>query len=290
MKKVLLFAASILVLGAAVSCNKDKDKEKTVPEVTVAKEALVAHFPMESATEAVKVGAGVTYSGLTGSAAFVDGFIGKAYGNTAGVNTSEAYMKLNLASSNAIKNLQSMTFTAWVKLPAGTEAKGGVLSINGTAMEPVWPALVFLFDNYNAETNEQWFNGRIDFIAKSAAMWPNSASTEYAKKDDWIQVARTYDAQSGHWANYANGVLVGEGDFLIDDKPVGAINACVASDCNAMYIGGWASRIEGKAADAWQGYFPGAIDEVRFYNQPLTEVQIAALYLEEVTIALTQSI
>jgi len=292
MKKVLFFAVSVLMMGAAVSCKeKPVDPTPTTKEVTTAKEALVVHLPFESTQKVVAVGTGVSYGNIVGDAALDEvGFIGKAYANKGNDNTAEAYLKLNLAANNAFTKLESMTFSAWVKLPAGKEAKGGLLSFNGTATEPVWPSFVFLFDNYNSDTGEQWFNGRVDFLTVEGkpAMWPNSASTEYAKKDTWIHIARTFDAQSGHWVNYANGVKVGEGDFLVSDKPVGGIKSAFASDCNALYIGGWASRIEGKAADAWQGYFPGAIDEVRFYNMPLSETQINSLYKEELAISLDQ--
>lgn len=293
MKKILFFAAAALMLGAAVSCEEKKpvDPTPSAKEVQTAKEALVVHLPFESSKDAVAVGAGISYETTAGDAGFDQaGFIGSAYANMADDNTAEAYLKLKLAAGNAFTKLESMTFSAWVKLPAGKEAKGGLLSFNGTAAEAVWPSFVFLFDNYNADTDEQWFNGRIDFLSVEGkpAMWPNSASTEYAKKDTWIHIARTFDVQSGHWVNYANGVKVGEGDFLVNDQPVGPIKSAFASDCNALYIGGWASRIEGKAADAWQGYFPGAIDEVRFYNMPLTEDQVNKLYKEELAISLDQ--
>ena len=79
-----------------------------------------------------------------------------------------------------------------------------------------------------------------------------------------------------------------EGDFLPGDKVVGSVSAAFAEDCNALYIGGWASRIEGKASDTWQTYCPGQLDELRFYNKALTAEEILALYKEEVNINLDE--
>ena len=67
---------------------------------------------------------------------------------------------------------------------------------------------------------------------------------------------------------------------------MGAINAAFASDCNALYLGGWASRIEGKASDTWLNYFCGSIDEVRFYNKALSETEMLELYKQELKVAL----
>ena len=290
MKKVMLITATLFMF-AAVSCEKkpvdDPNGQKT--EVTTAKDALVVYLSMESNTAAINTGAGISFGNLAGKAAFQKGFIGNGYVNTGGLNTQEAYLKFNLAANNAFTKLESMTFSAWVKIPTGAAEKSGIISLNGTGKETIWPPFVFLFDNYDKD-NGLWFNGRVDFltVADKPILWPNSVSMDYAKKDTWFQIARTYDAATGAWANYCNGVKVGDGSFLIAEKPVGAIKAGVASDCNAMYVGGWATRIEGKSLDDWQGFFPGSIDELRIYNKALSETEINALYKEELAISLDQ--
>ena len=60
----------------------------------------------------------------------------------------------------------------------------------------------------------------------------------------------------------------------------------VMANMNALYIGGWASLIDGKQAEAWMTYFNGSIDEVRMYNKALSTEEIAKLYQEEALIAL----
>ena len=274
MKKAFLFMAAALTL-AAFSCKKPAngtDEQNPGAQVTVAAENLVAYFPLESADKAVTVGEGITFDSKKGAGDFGDGRIGKAYTNTKKMNIEEAYLKFNLAKNNAFTKLESMTFSAWLYVPTPLAnpsnpsekltAKGAILSFNGTGVEPVWPSFVYL---------------------------PNASDEAYAAKDKWIHVARTYDATTGAWVTYANGLKTFEGLFTPknDGKdPVGAINAAFASDCNALYLGGWASRIEGKASDTWLNYFCGSIDEVRFYNKALSETEMLELYKQELKVAL----
>ena len=308
MKKVLVFAALFSV--ALFSCTKPggdradggknneggegKETEKVIPQT--AKENLVLWVSFDE-DKLVEVGEGVTLGENKGKVALNKGFIGNAWTNTGGDNTVEAYTKLNLAAGNALTKMDSYTFTCWAKLPKDKEAKCGIISFNGTGVENTWPSFVFLFDNISDVTPDegdpfqaQQFNGRIDFLSVEGkpAMWPNCASDIFMKKNEWFQLARNYDATTGHWANYANGQLVNEGDFLPGDKIVGSVSAAFAEDCNALYIGGWASRIEGKASDTWQTYCPGQLDELRFYNKALTAEEILALYKEEVNINLDE--
>ncbi len=308
MKKVLVFAALFAV--ALFGCTKPggdradggknneggegKETEKVIPQT--AKENLVLWVSFDE-EKLVEVGEGVTLGENKGQVALNKGFIGNAWTNTGGDNTIEAYTKLSLATGNALTKMDSYTFTCWAKLPKDKEAKCGIISFNGTGVENTWPSFVFLFDNVSDVTPDegepfkaQQFNGRIDFLSVEGkpAMWPNCASDIFMKKNEWFQLARNYDATTGHWANYANGQLVNEGDFLPGDKIVGSVSAAFATDCNALYIGGWASRIEGKASDSWQAYCPGQLDELRFYNKALSAEEILALYKEEVNINLDE--
>lgn len=245
--------------------------------------------PIDVADEAI------TWDGHKAKAAFGSGFIGKAWTNQGGANTEAAYTKLNLAAGNALTKMESFTFSVWAKLPADKEAKSGIISFNGTGAEPAWPSFVFLFDNISdvdledgTKIKAQQFNGRIDFLTLEGKpiLWPNCASEVFNLKNDWFQLVRTYDAATGHWANYGNGQLINAGDFLGEGNPAGPVKAAFAADCNALYIGGWASRIEGKATDAWQAYCPGSLDELRFYNKAFTEEEVLALYKEELAISL----
>ena len=270
--------------------------EYTRPEVKTGAESLVLWLSFND-DKIVDKGDGVTLGENKGQAGLGKGFIGKAWTNKGGDNTTEAYTKLNLASGNALTNMESFTFSAWAKLPKDKEAKSGIISFNGTGAEAQWPSFIFLFDNITDVTPEEGepfkalqFNGRLDLLTNGAKKpyWLNVASDVYLIKDEWFHMAKTYDAATGHWATYANGQIVGEGDLLDGEQPVGPAKSAFADDCNALYVGGWASRIEGKATDSWQAYCPGSLDELRFYNKAFTADEVLALYGEEIAINLEE--
>lgn len=293
MKK--LFVLALVAMFAVVSCGKDnpeKDKDKT-PEVKTCAENLVLHMPFESADNAVKVGEGITFEKKAGAADFAAGYIGNGYVNTAGNNT-EAYLKFKLAAANAISKLESMTFTVWVKNLEEFQ-KGGLFSANGKHFATQdWPSLVVMFDNKGTVTEDgvdtgvktQQINGRIMFKKADESetnLWLDTWDPAFAKYGNWFQVAFTYEATSGAWALYVDGVKVKEAEYG-DKMPWGK---CVPADANAFYVGGWASWIESyQGAADWQSFFSGSIDELRMYNKALTEAEIQALRKEEVAIAL----
>ena len=99
-----------------------------------------------------------------------------------------------------------------------------------------------------------------------------------------MQFAFTYEASTGLWALYVDGVKVRDGEYG-DMMPFGK---CIPEDANAFYLGGWSSWIESYpgAAD-WQSFFAGSIDEFRVYNKVLSEEEIQQIRREEVAIALS---
>lgn len=297
MKKFFLFAASFAMLAAFASCTPkdDPNKEPEKPEVQTAKDNLVAYFPLESAENAVAVGQGITYASKAGAASFGTGRVGQGYVNTSGKN-DEAYLKFNLAGDNALSKLTDVTFTLWV---SNVEAypKGGFFSVNGKIFPTQdWPSFVVMFDNAGIEKDEngnetgvktQQINGRLMFKladGNESNMWLDTWAPAFAKYASWIQVAFTYEAATGAWALYVDGVKVKDAEYG-DKMPFGK---CIPADANAFYLGGWSSWIESyQGAADWQTYFAGSIDEVRFYNRVLTEAELQALRREELAIALS---
>lgn len=309
MKKVLYLVMAVALVSFGAGCNKnngnrtdegngntqDPDSGKTEkPTVKTGADNLVMWLSFDDAAIIGK-GDGITLDSNKGQADLGDGFIGKGWTNKGGDNTVEAYTKLNLAAGNPFTKLASFTFSAWGKLPKDKEAKGAVISFNGTGVEDMWPSFIFIFDNISdvdlddgTKIKAQQFNGRIDFLSLEGkpAMWPNCASDVFLKKNEWFQMVRTYDAATGHWANYANGMLVNEGDFLVDEKPAGPVSAAFAADCNALYVGAWSSKVEGKSNETWQNYWAGSLDEIRMYNKAFSEEEVLNLYKEELAINL----
>lgn len=290
MKKFLMIAAFAVL--ALVACNKEGGKEDTkdtTPEVKTCVENLVAYFPLESEANAVKVGEGISYASKAGAAAFAAGEIGNGYTNTSGKN-EEAYLKFNLASGNALSKLEDVTITLWAKNIEDFQ-KGGLFSVNGKLFPTQdWPSFVVMFDNKGTveETGAktQQINGRIMFKladGNESNMWLDTWDPAFAVYAKWFQLAFTYEAATGAWALYVDGVKVKEAEYG-DKMPFGK---CIPADANAFYLGGWASWIESYAGAAdWMSFFAGSIDEVRFFNKVLSETEIQTLRKEEIAIAL----
>ena len=293
MKKIFYLAAAMSIAMFA-SCEKNDGNNgggSEATQVTVATDALVLHLPFEDGS--VAKGEGVTFASKEGKADLVAGFIGKAYTNTSGDAKEAGYLKYNLAATNCIKSLKSFTFSAWVKRPA--LGSGAIFSVNGG--EHDWGSTMhFMFDNTGVGEDGatyQQFNARIDSYKEGedgmfqASCWPNVQGPEFAKVDQWFHVARTYDALTGAWVVYVDGVQTHNGVHEFGDPagPFGDLD--LNSDTmNALYIGGWAAIIDGVNNAEWMTYFNGSIDEVRMYNRALTPAEIGKLWQEEKLISL----
>ena len=295
MKQFFVIAAMAALALTACSDPEGKDGPKdNTPKVETCAENLVAHFPLESADNAVKA-EGITFASKVGAADFKTGEIGKGYSNTAGDN-SESYLKFNLAKDNAISKLEDVTITMWIKNIEEFQ-KGGLLSANGKLFPTQdWPSFVMMFDNKNTVKDEtgadtgvktQQINGRIMFKTaeeKETNLWLDTWDPAFAKYATWFQIAFTYEAATGAWVLYVDGVKVKEAEYG-DKMPFGK---CIPADANALYLGGWSSWIESyQGAADWQTFFAGSIDEIRIFNKALTEQEIQELRKEELKIALS---
>lgn len=291
MKKVFVLFAFLAVAASFVGCDPT-DKPEQDPGtalVTVAAENLVVYMPLESAEKAVSVGEGITFAEAKGNASYTDGILGQGYVNSTGDNMKQAYLKFNLAANNAFKNLQSMTFSCWVKLNEAC-SKGAIMSINGSGID--WPAFIAYFDN--SGTNDegvktQQVNGRLvfhDAAGNEQNLWLDTWDPAFAKYGKWFQFAFTYDASTGAWKLYVDGIMVKEAEF----EPKIAVNNLVTANCNAMYVGGWSTFIEGQSTQDWQSYFAGNIDEIRVYNRVLSESEITSLRVQELAAAVAAAV
>ncbi|MBO4455545.1 MAG: LamG domain-containing protein [Bacteroidales bacterium] len=293
MKKLTLFAAASLMLALLASCKPGTDDpagpdEPAKPEVLTAKDNLVLHFSFE-ANEAP--GTGVAFVESKGSASLDQkGFIGKGWTNTSGNNLTQAYTKYSVASSNALSGVKDITFTAWVKLIESC-SKGAILSLNGMPSGFDWPLFIAYFDNSSVGDDgvkSQQVNGRLVFhdgAGNEQNLWLDTWDPAFAKYDSWFQFAFTYQHDSGDWALYVDGVQVKTANF----EPKIEFSNLLTASTNALYVGGWASFIEGASTQDWQSYFAGSMDEIRIYNRVLSESELQALRKEELVISLDEA-
>lgn len=293
MKKVLMLVAAGLMMAACsledLKNVVDEGLDK-LTEVQTAKDNLVVYLPLESETNAVKLGEGITYGSKAGAAGFAKGEVGQGYTNTSAKN-DEAYLKFNLASGNALSKLEDVTITLWTKNVEEFQ-KGGFMSVNGKNFpQQDWPSFIVYLDNKGIEKDEdgnetgvktQQVNGRLmfkDALGLETNLWLDTWDKAFAVYDKWFQFGFTYDHTSGAWALYVDGVKVKEAEY--GDKI--AFGKCIPEDATALYVGAWASWVEKYVGAAdWQMYYAGSIDEIRFFNKALSETEMAELYKEEV--------
>lgn len=326
MKKVRYFAAMTAVVLFAFSCtkpagnradgnqngNENTPPKEEAPKVTVCEDNLVIYLPFEN-DQLIEKGEGITFKENKGDVQIKTGYIGKGWFNKSGDNTATAYSKFNVAADNAFKKIEKVTMTAWV-LPYAEKAKikGCLFSLNGARFTDGknhdFPAMNVYFDNYGVAKNEetgaedpwQQINGRFIFHDSAGAeqnLWLNSGLTDFDYYGKWFQLAVTYDkdrqvmdeekgamAAKDQLSIYINGQLAAAGTF---DYKI-PFNNLVTEFCNAFYVGGWSTFIEGDSVQTWQNYWAGGIDEIRIYNKALSEEEVLALYKEEVAVNLYQ--
>lgn len=286
MKKVFVLFAFVAAAVSFAACDPADNpaNDPGTSLVTVAAENLVVYMPLESAEKTVSVGDGITFAEAKGSASFAEGILGNGYINTTGDNMKQAFLKFNLASNNAFKNLESMTFSCWVKLNEAC-SKGAIMSVNGSGID--WPAFIAYFDNSNVGDDgvkTQQVNGRLVFHDAEGVeqnLWLDTWDPNLAKYGKWFQFAFTYDSNTGFWNIYVDGVNIKEAEFGAKIP----VSNLVTASCNAMYVGGWSTFIEGQSTQDWQSYFAGSIDEIRVYNRVLSETEITTLRVQELAAA-----
>lgn len=283
MKKYLFLIATAVAALAIVSCKKD-DTKKVDPTggVDVATANLVAYFPLNSATDAVKLGEGVTFDKIAGKAKFGVGVRGGCYEST-GTVEEEAYLKLNVPATFT-SSLSSFTLSAWVYQ---TGHRGGVFSVGSTdeGVDPNWGAMSMFLDGGNADdgTMLKYYYNNTNPNAKWHGFFPGYKGQEVAL-NTWFFATLTYNENTSKQAIYVNGVQVFEGDVLLEGGGAGAgkISLFNASSC---YVGAHAQRVSGASAETWLSYLAGKVDEVRLFNKGLSANEVQALYRAEVAAA-----
>jgi len=283
MKKHFLIVAAAVAAVALVSCKKDDDKKvDTTGGVSVASENLVAYFPLNSPTDVVTLGKGVSFDKLGGKGTFGTGARGGCYESTGTVD-DEAYLKLNVPATFTT-DLKSFSVSAWIYQ---TGARGGIITVGSTdrAVDPNWGALSLFLDGGDEVAGSYTLKGYFNNNNENAdwhGFFPTYNGVEVAK-NAWIYITLTYDAATSKQALYVNGVQRLEADVLLGDGKAGAgeVTLLPASSC---YIGAHAQRVSGASAETWLSYFAGKIDEIRVYNKGLSEKEVSDLYKAEVAV------
>jgi Concanavalin A-like lectin/glucanases superfamily len=203
------------------------------------------------------------------STTFVNGPTGTAYQGSLGTF-------LHYLNANDFGASTSFTISLWLNVMLSQKDHknaDGILAISSTTN--FWSNAVIFADHENSISDSMplkfvFANGggnNWDFAGYTdAKRWP----AMYDGK--WHHVAFTYDAPSKTGTVYRDGVQ-------FDQKT----NETIAFDGNAsqVVVGGFQEAVnivDTYAKNPWMSGFPGAIDQVRLYNNALSAADIQSLY------------
>ena len=279
MKKYFMMFVAAATALTLVACNPEEKKKDTTGGVDVAKENLVAYFPLNAADDCVTLGEGVKFNALGGTAKFGVGARGGCYESTGDVNT-QAYLKLDVPAA-FVRNLSSFTLSAWI-FP--NDYRGGIFTVGSSdaVVDANWGAMDLFLDGGNddngATLKGYFYNDNTAADWHGFYPWVNGIT-----KLTWQFVTMTYDENTSKLMLYVNGAKVYEQDVLLGDgkAAAGKVTLLNATCC---YIGAFAQRMTGASAEEWLSFFSGKIDEVRIFNIGLSETEVASLYRAEVAV------
>lgn len=284
MKKIFKSAA-LLLCGAFIavsfsSCKSDNNGgdnnggSTVVDPSTIAAANLVAYFPLESATESIDIGDGISFDKMAGAASFVTGRRGDCYKGS----SDEAYLQYSLASTNPFKTMTEFTIAAWVKT-AAAGATAMIFQVNG-GDGTMGNLDLTLEGNSNADSLQ--FKG---YLYNSTTTWQGQDITSQNigfTPNKWVHVVFSYNKTTSTMSLYANGILVQSAEKYADPNstPLGALT--FKDDMTKINIGAWDQQINDSGTQTWMTYFPGLLDEVRVYNKALSNDEVKELYDAEV--------
>ena len=259
----------LLIFGMLLtSCYKKFDPKSYQPAFTV-----------NGYTSVAEIGAGslVGYWGFNGN--YVD-----SVSNTAGTNTGTSFTggfkgqalqgALNsyviAPASNAIKNMQSFTVTAWVNTPPPSTGIIDFFTLSNTTK--FWGNIEIFFENGSSNTN-----GKL-----RVHVFKNGGDNTYAVDglsnlfNAWVNIGVTYDAASSTFTVYVNGNKVSSGTLANVSGPLSF------ADVGNIVFGTTQfqttpSQTSATTSQPWASFMTGQIDEVRVYSKALTGSDLQAM-------------
>ena len=284
MKKVFVICAC--ALAVLVSCKPDNNTPTGAngkAEITVAKDALVAYLPLESA--APEVGDFTLASeGSGNSDNFKAGRTGKAY-----YGSVNSYLAYDLGENCPLKSLKAFTLSMWVK-QAEIDYDHAPVPMYVNITDPTdacWGNLAMSIDR--TETGAGYLAYKWAFrMGDKGSVWK---VWNYDEWGDCFPAARWNHIIVCHlhvkykFNVYCNGIDVTPEAVVpcvVGEDPVGDLEFLNATQ---LWVGNWPVRYyDGfQWGDEWIGHMDeAAVDELRIYNRALTAEEAKALYDAEV--------
>ena len=172
---------------------------------------------------------------------------------------------------NGIKTMTAYTVSMWVNTPQNNGATG-IVSLGDT--KNFWGNINVFFENGGTSTLARFKT----IFEDSANVYDNDIQNVENGFGTWTQYIITYDG-AGNFKSYVNGTLARA-------RTVAGVRAIRFTNVGPIVFGALhfmtnPSSTTGSTAQSWAGYIPGRIDEVRFYNKALSDIEISALTILE---------
>ena len=277
----LLFASLIVFAGLA-SCKKDGNPNNLPPvnpadyegkidgfssSDEIFPENLIAYWSFDDTKNELKSG---TAPGSSANDSYVAGGVrGKALSLAAGyLFYPTAFQKFKTDS------LKNWTISTWVKLKNNGSKRTMVLQLARPTMFNGNINFALNTNGYPA-TNDSVLRIQPTFTTVGGGTQDNLNNVlDKTNLNNWVHLALTYDFSTGVFNNWMNGVKVGN----FPNRGTG--NSSFKSwEPNQLLIGAnYNAAGMPVSADVSFAAMTGQIDEIRFYNKPLPDAFIKALY------------
>ncbi|MEV0752072.1 LamG-like jellyroll fold domain-containing protein [Streptosporangium sp. NPDC050280] len=197
------------------------------------------------ATRAEEAG-GVHPASKVGTVTF--GTTGKS-GKAVTLNGTNGYLKTTGAVLDTTK---SFSVSAWARLPATKPTHAGIIATQTASVKPA-------FELYYSSSYDRWIFNRFSANNASATII-RAQSTSVPQGGVWTHLTGTYDAAAKQIRLYVNGKLASTTAFTTPWNATGPVQLGAGS-------------YDGAAGS----FFPGEIDDLRIFDQVVTDSEIATL-------------
>lgn len=191
---------------------------------------------------------------------------------------------LSTKLNDSLKTIGSFTLAFWMKGAAGPVQNGaqGVFAISNSGQ--FWGNLEIFLENYNDATDPNaafmkihMFNANVTGGGEEWLQDDNSKLKNVL--DKWTHIALTYDAATSKVTLYKDGSPTGVNGKVLGGGNYGNIRW---AGVTGMVLGSYAFQTDpsltNHGPESWAKSFNGALDNLRFYNVPLSAADVMALY------------
>ncbi|MCL6523057.1 MAG: LamG domain-containing protein [Thermoflavifilum sp.] len=268
MKRQIILLMTLLVGINISSCYKKFDPHSYMPALNIggytsSNEVGAGHLIAYWSFNGSLVDSVSKASGTGTNISFANGIKGQALQ----IGNSDSYAIF--PNTSQLASLQSFTITMWVNAQQNTSATGGILSLSDTTN--FWGNIDMFFEN-GSTPNYGLLKIHVNNNGTDAWLGNYQLNNIWGV---WTNIAISYDAASSTFKVFVNG-------NKIDTQTVSNYGSIHFVDVGPLVFGTsqfntTPSLTSATGSQPWAGFLNGLLDEVRVYDQALSENDVNAL-------------